>query len=65
MASKPKHVWKYFRDKKAKVSKWTLGNNWVTKWDIDKFCIIGINGTRSDLKTDSVETAKEYIEKQL
>jgi hypothetical protein len=54
--------WKYFRDAKNKVSKWTLGNNWVKKWDKDRFCVIGLNGQRTDWKVDSPQAAREAVE---
>lgn len=36
--------WKYTRIKSAKCSKWVCGYNWVTKYDDEKFCHVGING---------------------
>lgn len=36
--------WKYTRIKSAKCSKWVCGDNWVTKYDEEKFCHVGING---------------------
>lgn len=37
-------TWKYIRFKNYKCSKWISGDNWVTKFDDEKFCHIGING---------------------
>lgn len=38
--------WTYTRIKSANCSKWTSGNNWVTKFDGSVVCVIGINGKR-------------------
>jgi hypothetical protein len=54
--------WRYHRDAMAGVSKWVLGNNWVTKWDKDRFCIIGFEGQRTDWKVDRPNAAREAIE---
>ena len=55
--------WKYFRDAKNQVSKWTLGNNWVTKWDTDTFCTIGINGVlRHSWMIEEPANARKCVE---
>ena len=36
--------WKYTRIKSSKCSKWVCVDNWVTKYDDEKFCHVGING---------------------
>jgi len=54
--------WQYHRDKINRVSKWMLGNNWVTKWDKDRFCIIGFQGARTDWKVDDPKAAREAVE---
>jgi hypothetical protein len=53
--------WKYHRI--GTSSKWVLGNNWVTKFDGDRVCVLGINGKRSEgLLTNSPKIAREHIE---
>lgn len=54
--------WKYHRDSRNGVSKWVLGNSWVTKWDKQRFCLIGILGARTDLQVDRPKAAREAIE---
>jgi hypothetical protein len=54
--------WKYHRDSRNGVSKWVLGNSWVTKWDKQCFCIIGILGERTDWKVDRPKAAREAID---
>ena len=39
-----KQSWKYHRDSRASVSKWVLGNSWVTKYDKEEYCRIGLRG---------------------
>jgi|DEB0MinimDraft_4_1074332.scaffolds.fasta_scaffold31159_1 hypothetical protein len=39
--------WTYTRIKSAKCSKWVSGDNWVTKYDDEMFCAVGINGKRN------------------
>lgn len=58
--------WKYFRDAKRKVSKWTLGNNWVTKWDTQHYCIVGVNGQRfHSWMIEDAATARVRVEEYL
>jgi len=57
-----RHWWKYHRDSRNGVSKWVLGNSWVTKWDKQRFCIIGILGERTDWKVGRPKAAREAIE---
>lgn len=40
--------WTYNRIKGAKCSKWVSGDNWVTKYDDEMFCIVGIKGKRNN-----------------
>lgn len=54
--------WKYHRDTRNGVSKWVFGNSWITKWDKQRFCIIGILGERTDWKVDRPKAAREAIE---
>ena len=39
--------WTYTRIKDAKCSKWVSGDNWVSKYDDEMFCAVGINGKRN------------------
>lgn len=55
--------WRYHRLSQQGASKWVLGNNWVTKWDKERFCHIGIDGTKvTDWKVDRPKAAREAIE---
>ena len=56
--------WKYNRIKSAKCSKWVRGNCWVTKYDDQPLCIVGVLHKKVD---DYYETnpriARKWVEK--
>ena len=55
--------WKYTRHSRARASKWVWQNHWVTKFDDQQFCSIGINGGRAvGWKVDSPKAAREAVE---
>lgn len=55
--------WRYHRLSQQGVSKWVLGNSWVTKWDKERFCRIGIAGeVVRDWKVARPKAARQAIE---
>lgn len=55
--------WKYYRVRDHQASKWVSGNNWVTKYDDEGYCYIGINGKRVDgHQITDPKQARRYVE---
>jgi hypothetical protein len=58
--------WKYHRSLEVGASKWIAGNNWVTKYDNDRVCVVGLNGSRVDgLYIGRPKDARKYVEEQI
>lgn len=54
--------WKYVRPRKG-VSKWIKDDrHWVTKFDDERFCVLGIHGAVVDVKIEDPKDARNWIE---